>query len=371
VTRGRRAGALLLLAALLLGGTGCTAARPEGHPTPTAPPTWTPPPSDPARTLGLPGTPCDGTLGEPSPATLPRPVHAAGTTVTGGDVRLGRGTWSFSDFRIVPGIQRIGLLIQPTVHSVTGAGPASTLLAMRPHTSTAAGTIPAHFPDSNRLFLVRAAGSSVRLSGFSVVGTPQGHPYNGLRVERSTGARVTDVCVAGIPGTDSKPPGETFGIADNLTTGSVYRDVAVDGRWLSAAGLGASVSSDITVLDSRFFDNRASSGATFWEVHNATVRDVTAVDNGLAGLNFERVTGTVIIDRPTLSGNVVGDIRIASDQGSAHYVIRDPVLAPGARLTVVLPPTYYGHPERQRRSDIRLLVDGKDRTADLVRFITP
>lgn len=284
-------------------------------------------------------------------------------------MRLGEGTYTFADFHTVPGIQRIGLLIPSTVTAFSGAGASSTVLEMAPHSSTAAGTIPKHFPDSNRLSLVRASGSSVRLSGFSLIGTDQGHPYNGLRVERAAGAQVTGVCVAAIPGTDRQPPGETFGISDNLTAGSVYRDITVDGRGLSAAGLGVSVSSDVTVLTSRFAHNRYSSGATFWEVHDATLSDVTAIDNGLAGLNFERVTGTVHITSPVLGGNAGGDLRIASDQGSARIVITDPVLGGDGHLTVDLPPTYYGHPNRQRTSDVELLVHGKDRTADLVRFL--
>lgn len=358
----RRTAIAAVVAALLLGGTACTASAPDPFPACTAP-ACTPMPSP------APSPSTASTAAAACPAAASGPRHAMGATVTGTRVRLGSGTYAFSDFSVVPGIQRIGLLIPPSVSGFAGAGAGATVLEMTPDTSTAASSIPARFPASNPLSLMRAAGPTVRLSGFSLLGTDQGHPYNGLRVERAAGARVSDVCVAGVPGTDRQPPGETFGISDNLTTGSVYRRVTVDGRGRGAAGLGVSVSSGVTVLDSRFVGNRYSSGATFWEVRDATLRDVTATGNGLAGLNFERVSGTVRIDRPVLGGDAGGDLRIASDEGSARYVITDPVLSGDGLLTIAMPPTYYGHPNLQRTSDIEVMVHGRDRTADLVRVL--
>jgi hypothetical protein len=288
--------------------------------------------------------------------------------VPGEELALPAGVFTFSDFRPVPEEQRLGMDVPSRVSGIIGAGTRATAFRMVPRSSTAAGAIPTEFPQSNRLSLMRVTGPSPRLSGFSLLGSEQGHPYNGLLVERTTGARITDLCVAGVPGADHQPPGETFGIADYRTVGSVYRRVQVDGRHVGAAGFGANVSRDLTVIDSRFFDNRYSAGATFWEVDGITLRNVASVGNGLIGLNFERVGGQVHLVHCVTRGNGDGDLRITSDFSSAQYTIEDPVTADG-HLTVVLPPTYLGRPNLQRRADVRVLVHGVDRTADVVRFV--
>lgn len=361
--RSRTALALLAAPALLVTLVGCSSSPPN-HPCSSA-------------ACAAPALPCEaGTTATPSPSSAAIPVrHRVGAlarrltgAVPGREVALSAGVFPFSDFTPVPEEQRLGVTVPPTVRGLTGAGAKLTALEMVPHSSTAAGTIPSRFPSSNRLSLMRVSGPTDRLSGFSLLGTDQGHPYNGLLIQRTRGVAVSDVCVAGVPGADHQPPGETFGIADYRTVGSVYRRVEVDGRHVGAAGFGANVSRDLTILDSRFFDNRYSAGATFWEVDGITLSNLASTNNGRIGLNFERVGGRVRLLHCTTLGNGGGDLRITSDFGSAQYTIEDPVYS-GDHLTVVLPATYLGQPNRQRAQDIHVLVHGKDRTAAVLRFV--
>lgn len=295
-----------------------------------------------------------GTVG-PLPDALRRPVN--------GVVRLGAGTYR------VPPFDRdlIGATVPGDVRSVLGAGADRTVLAMAPRVSTRAGDVPTRAWTTNQLSVLKVTGSPV-LSGFTLQGTDQGHLYNGLRVHRTKDARVRDVRVAQIPGNNDVPPGETFGINDYRTTGSVYERVEVDGRGVGASGFATNRSADVTVRNGFFHDQRAAHGATFWRTDTVTLVDVEATRNGGAGLNFERDRGVITIIRPLLDANAVADLRIASDLGSARFRIVDPVLR-GGRLTVDLPAEYNGVPNRQRREDIQVLEQGVDRTATTLRFV--
>jgi hypothetical protein len=124
----------------------------------------------------------------------------------------------------------------------------------------------------------------------------------------------------------------------------------------------------VTVRGGSFHDQHVAHGATFWRTDTVTLVDVRAERNGGAGLNFERDRGLITIERPVLGRNAVADLRIASDLGSAHFRIVDPVLH-GGTLTVDLPAEYNGVPNRQRRADIRVIQGGVDRTAAVLRFV--
>lgn len=178
---------------------------------------------------------------------------------------------------------------------------------------------------------------------------------------------VSDLRVVAIPGSSSAPPGETFGVNDYRTHEASYDRIEVDGHGTGASGFGSNISTGVTVRRSYFHDNPFSMGATFWQDRDVSLTDVIAVRNKAAGLNFERVSGRVTITRSITRHNGCCDLRIVSDRGSARYRIVDPVFD-GPKLVVAWPRTYLGHPNLQRRSDVRLFVRGVDRTKDLLRF---
>lgn len=281
-------------------------------------------------------------------------------------VALRAGTYTFKDFDQATGGTMNGVAAR--VQGLRGSGVGRTVLKMKAHTSTKKSLIPDAFPATNQLSLVRLTGDDLTVSGFTVRGTHQGHLYNGLRIDHAKRLDVHDIKVQGVPGSSSSPPGETFGLNDYRTSGSVYTRVEVDGAGVGGAGFGANVSKNVTIRDSYFHDNRYSMGATFWEVNGIRIIDTIATENGRVGVNLERVSGRVELVRPVLLDNRQGAIRVASDRGSAEVTIVDPVFS-GSHFTVVLPRTYYDSPNLQRRSDVRLIVHGKDRTEQLLRFI--
>lgn len=282
------------------------------------------------------------------------------TAALGRSRDLSAGVFRFGDF----GSDLLGVDL---TGRLTGAGSDRTTLRMTPGSSTRRADVPTKDWTTNQLSLVRISAASV-VSGFTLRGTDQGHLYNGLRISRSTGARISDVRVVSIPGDDDIPPGETFGINDYRTSGSHYSHVEVDGSGVSGATFGTNNSKDVVVDDSSFHDAGHSNGATFWQTRNVTVRDTTSVDNKDAAFNFERVSGTVLLDHVTMHGNRLADLRINSDKASAVYRIVDPVLD-GGKLTIVMTPKYMGSRNVQRKSDVHVIVHGVDRTDELVKWV--
>ena len=287
-----------------------------------------------------------------------------GAATPGRVIALATGTYDWNDF----GSNLTGLDASASTAGFQGAGVDRTVLQMAPRTSTKAGSVPKALGTTNQLSLMRVTGSPV-LSDFTLRGTDQGHLYNGLRVHQTADAKVTDVKVTSVPGDFDSPPGETFGINDFRTHGSVYRDVEVDGAKVGGAGFGTNNSSDVTVSGSSFHDSGYSHGATFWQTRNVTVEDTSATNNFRAGFNFERVTGDVRLQGTTTRGNKLADIRIGNDQGSAKYTIVDPHYS-GSKLRIMLTPTYMGRANLQKRSDIRVIVNGVDRTDQVVEWVT-
>ena len=300
-----------------------------------------------------------------------RTFKGKATAVGSRAIVLDEGLYPLYDFTAGAAKQDSGRVGRAAV-GLIGAGSAKTTLELEPDSSSRAAAVPKVEYEVNPLNVLRVSSAKPVVGGFTLAGTDQGHTYNGLRLERSTGAQVTDVHVTGIRGDMDRPPGETFGINDFKTVGSQYSHIEVDGSGVGAAGFAANGSQDITVCASSSHDNPVSMGFAFWSVKNITLIDCTATDNGFTGFNFERVSGDVVLKNPVAKNNR-WDMRVVSDLGSAKYTIIDPDLShtqvPGM-WTVEVPSTYWQKPSLQKRQDITLIVDGKQRP-DLLRFVTP
>ena len=286
-------------------------------------------------------------------------------------VVLGSSTYDLRDF--TSGKDRVDSGRVPSVSAgLVGKGVNETVLALQPDSSTSRSRIPTTEYLINPLNVLRVSSAHAVVGGFTLQGSEQGHTYNGLRVERSTGPIVSDVKVDAIPGDMDRPPGETFGINDYRTTGARYSHIDVDGADVGAAGFASNASTDVTVCDAYSHDNAISMGFAFWSVRNVKLVDCVATDNGFAGFNFERVSGHVTLIRPVARDNR-WDMRVVSDQGSATYTIIDPdlskTLEPG-KWTVEVPSTYWQHEGKQKLSDIHLIVDGEERP-DLLHIVVP
>lgn len=284
------------------------------------------------------------------------------------------GTFEFSDF--TGGVTDYGFLAWQTATAgpkgLRGSGPGATVFQMRPGSSTRAVDVPPQSTfatgGTNPLYLLRADAGTV-LSGFSLLGTDQGHLYNGLNLYEGAGATVTDVRVKGIPGDNSANPGETFAVNMYRGTNTRLERVEVDGRnaagtKVAASGVGVNFGTGNTITDLYVHDLAHGHGVAAYTTANlALVRP--RVENSYRGLNFERVTGTVTITQPTLRGQLEPNgspaphIAIASDTGSASYTITDPV-HDGAKLRVSVT-GFGGNARTQDPAAVKLIVAGVER----------
>lgn len=310
----------------------------------------------PAPTSAPPSTPPTAPAGMSAP--LASKLHT-------GAVELGSGMYTFNDFNQMG--STAGYEIPATVSSISGSGSGSTVLQMTPHSSTRAGAVPTASYTTNQLSLLVSHGTA--LSNLTLQGTEQGHLYNGLRVHRANHTHVTNVKVAAMPGNKNYPPGETFGINDYRTVGSVYQNLEIDGAGVGAAGFGGNNSQDISITDAYFHNNPYSAGITFWQSSNITLTNVRSFNNH-GGFNFERDSGTIRIVKPAWGslGNR-HSFSFNSDQASANVSIIDPVLPAGeTKVKILVAPSYLGVPNKQQESDIHIYQNGKDVTATLALF---
>jgi hypothetical protein len=284
----------------------------------------------------------------------------------GGTATLKNGTYSFSNFALGEG-GTAGYDVPASIAKIQGAGVDKTVLEMKSNSSTKAGSVPTASSTTNQLSLLVTHGTS--LSDLTLQGTGQGHLYNGLRVHRANNTKVTNVKVAAIPGNKNYPPGETFGINDYRTNGSVYNNLEVDGANVGAAGFGGNNSENITITNAYFHNNPYSAGITFWQSSNITLTDVHS-ENNHGAFNFERDAGTINIVRPEWKniGNAHA-FSFNSDQASAKVNIYDPVLPAGtSKIYILVAKSYLGVTNKQQRSDIHVYVKGKDVTSSMVVF---
>lgn len=283
------------------------------------------------------------------------------------------GTFEFVDFADARSFNYgFGAYFQPQVGGLRGSGIDQTIFQMRPNTSTRASEIPAQSTaQTNNLSLIRVGGSgsivrSPILSDFTLLGTEQGHPYNGLLFYYATNGKVTRVKVKRIPGNASMQPGETFGFNDLHGNGNTYSFIEADGDGVGASGFGGNLGSNLTVTDSISKNNPYSAGWTCNTYSNITYRRVASINNGKMGFNFERVSGSVLLDQCTMKGNGTYHISIANDQSTANYKIVDPVFD-GAKLNVKVS-GFSGNPIKQDINTIDLFIGGVERP-DLLNLI--
>jgi hypothetical protein len=279
------------------------------------------------------------------------------------------GTFEFTDFADA---NLYGAYFQPMVGGLRGSGVDQTVFRMKANTSTKASSVPAQATaHTNQLDLIRigAGGGTVRspiVSDLTLQGTPQGHTYNGLLMYHSTAGRVTDVQVTGIPGNASSQPGETFGVNDYRSDGTVYTRLTIDGQGVGASGFGGNLGSNVSIIDSISKNNANAHGFTQYTMNNVTYRNVVSQDNGASGFNFERVSGTVIMDHCTTLGNAV-PITIANDASSARFIITDPVFE-GPKLVIKVTGYAGVTTTTQVVSDITLSINGINRP-DLLNIV--
>jgi len=296
------------------------------------------------------------------------------------------GTFPFVNFDS----NSYGALFWINVLGLRGSGVGQTVFQMQPYSSTKAGLVPAQSTGStNQLTLVRtgssdqSVGRSPILSDFSLLGTSQGHLYNGLNIYCAVNAQVTDVKIKGIPGDSSANPGETFSLNNYKSNATTVTRLEIDGTdangtRIGASGVGVNSTLGFTISDSSIHDLQYGYGITCWDCTGTISYTRVRSNRNMLPFNFEQCVATVNITASDFTGGraVTTDgtnpvhMIVDGNKGSSRVTVIDPVFD-GAKFTVCIHSTYpYGGPANaQRASDIALVVGGVARP-DLLSIVT-
>jgi hypothetical protein len=179
---------------------------------------------------------------------------------------LPAATYTFNDFvHLSSGYYGAGLT---TCQWLKGAGKTSTIIKMNDNTSTKGDEVAALvLGNTNPYYFLkigsgsgRGGGPLIKFEDFTLTGTPQGHVYNGLRMDYGAiGSVMRNVKVTGIPGDDSTPPGETFAVNLYDCLNVIVDNCEIDGRLngtgstpITASMLGLNNSDHATITDTLF-----------------------------------------------------------------------------------------------------------------------
>lgn len=285
---------------------------------------------------------------------------------------LPKGTTMLRDFSRGSYYARLGAVGEAFSGSGRGAG--GTLLRLAPHSSTRRKSVPTKKGSTNPLYMVKMlGGAGLKIHDFAVEGTPQGHLFGGLRLDKSASPELYELCITGIPGNSDINPGETF--LENLwrcSNVSVH-DTELDGGGIGASGLGLNTCSGLAhVARLTAHDLKYCKGIAVW-MHDGdiVIDDYESLNNAFA-IGLERSDGVVTMNRPKFVNSRRADVHLANDGGQygrTKLLIRDPRLKPGQKVKVLLSKTELGRPNKQTASDVSLTVNGQERR-DLLQFVT-
>jgi hypothetical protein len=234
-------------------------------------------------------------------------INAAGSTRY---AVLPTGTYSFRDFAYgtqgrtgttAQGLGAYGANITKAA-GILGAGSKYTTIEMVPNTSTKADYVP---PESatgsanartNQLQYILVQEPSFKIDGVKIVGTNQGHLYNGLMLNGVANATVSNMTITGVPGHDSGPPGETFmmnfynqPVGGNAT----FTNVTMDGQKTAAVGIGLNSDRGTMTFRNLLTENTAySAGVAGWQMSGTDNYYNWTNLNSVRSYNAERHTGT-------------------------------------------------------------------------------
>lgn len=207
-----------------------------------------------------------------------------------------------------------GLVTPSNCKGIIGNSTTGTILRMTANTSTVGGFTNAVPPsndtnyDTNQCSLMQIMTPNFVMKNLQVMGTPQGHPYNGVGVLNASGVTITNVFFNGCaPGFAGFPPGETFAFSTNHADNCSLINCEVDGRdpITKATNYGASPcgwnNSQNAYLEGCYFHHSRYSTLTFWQTTGIHTKNCRVEYCGTQGvLNMENVAGTVWHENLTL-----------------------------------------------------------------------
>lgn len=255
-----------------------------------------------------------------SGSTFSARCNAAGST---SKVALPTGTYTFSNFAIsgggtAPSAFYFGAKL--TCEGLLGAGSKYTNIEMVADSSTRKNDVPAQSTGaSNQLQYIWITTPGAKIDGVKIVGTSQGHLYNGVQYNHVSNPTLSNATITGIPGNNGSPPGETFGVNFQGCTGTVtVHNVTVDGGDEGASGIGSNKSgAKYNIVNYLAINNKYSAGWASWE-HTGTMNFHNFVmRNGARAFNAERLAGTVNFYNPIWDAPFSGhhDVNPTYDSG--------------------------------------------------------
>jgi hypothetical protein len=263
--------------------------------------------------------------------------------------------------------------------SIIGMGKARTVYRMPPRTSDHLAhirSIDQGQPIGH--FLMQSVGTasarlqSPEIAGFTLVGTDQGHDYNGIRTAYADSPHVHDLEIIGIPGTAAGPPGETFSLATYEVRNLLVEDVDIDGRDASGEGVAATLyglnNTDGATLR-RITGHYATygMGCANWQCTGEIVYEDVDFTNCRHPVNFEQqLGGSIRLTRVDMRGQTDSGphITVNSNVASVPVLIEDPVIDQWPLRVGVSSADYLEAPQLQKVSDVQLVVGGRQVTAD-------
>jgi len=235
---------------------------------------------------------------------------------------LPSGSYTFNDFAFgvqgksgtsAQGLNAYGAVL--TNQGLLGAGSKYTSISMVPGTSTKADYVPPEKATgsanarTNQLQYILVTGTpSYTIDGVKIVGTNQGHLYNGLMLNSVPNVSVSNTTVTSVPGNDSGPPGETFEInLYNLPKGGTanFTNVTADGSKVAAVGIGLnSIKGTVTMRNVLTENTAYSAGIAGWQMSGTDNYYNWVSTNNIRNYNAERHSGTSnfydpVWDQPT------------------------------------------------------------------------
>jgi len=235
---------------------------------------------------------------------------------------------------------------------LAGSGP-GTVFKMVPNSSTKQ-TEGNKTTGTNACTLITATAletdirSDIEFRNFSLIGTEQGHYYNGLKVAYCEDAIIDNLYLKGAaPGWAGVPPGETFGISVFRSPRTTLSNCEIDGRHpdtnepICASPFGWNSTTD-AIVNNVYCHDSGWGMPTFWDtitIHTTDLRSEYHASgapklNGV-GVNHENVGGEIRHVRPKIicnsrTGNVGMHMTLQNGVADATDVqIIEPTFDPG------------------------------------------
>jgi hypothetical protein len=254
-------------------------------------------------------------------------------------IRLPAGTLETSDFAMAA---TNAMLWMPNLRGFIGAGRDPygnhrTKIQMKANTSTrgayANGLVKGQV---NLLWLIRLDGDDCLLQDLAVIGTDQGHLYNGVRFYSGNNGLMLNVDLIDVRGSGGEPPTETFYTDARIGGGTRWSYVrAINTQPLSGSGFASnSGAHDLS------WDNCVGIGfgpGAAWALsigYNFTFTNCSGMANKKRDLNFENLTGFINVGGFTFSAAAEIQAAITNATGTATLTFKSGTKTPTGKLTV-------------------------------------